>query len=863
MKHYNLSGAWNINGTIPATFPGTLDTNGFGEPDPDGIRTRLSRCHNYVGKVSFSKKINITPDSGHRAILYIERAKKLTLTVDGKEVPHLHPQSISTPHVWELTSLLSGNNTIEIISDNSYEGWPAKDIIDSSASTDETQINYNGLLGDIYIAEKPFAFIDRVQILPSKDDLLVKFVINSNRALDAAISFKSSCLAEELKVDIAISEGENIFSFLCKLDPNANRWDEYAGNLQQGILSLLSADHSEIETKNITFGIRDYKSNDAGRLTINDHVFFIRSEANCGLFPETGYEPMTVDEWREVLSTYKSFGVNYMRFHSHIPPEAAFTAADELGIMMQPELSCWNHESAFESDEAFNYYRDELTELLYHYANHPSFVALTLGNELQCDKSMISRMGELLDIARSIDRTRLYAIGSNNWYGQNGVDEYSDFYTSSNYYKHDLRGIFAAGEGENLNGCINGMYPNNTHNFENAMSALREDTRIPVFGFEVGQFEVLPDFAQITDYHGVTRANNIALVKELAAKNNIDDNHWKRMVEATGEMALMAYKKEVELVMLTPSMSGISLLSIQDFTGQGTALVGMLDAHLKRKPYSFSDPARFREFFCEVHPILKLEKYTYENTETLEADVVVANYGKRDLFDKDILAKAGELTVVDHISIDFSNITKNQKVDITVSFAGYSNSYSVWVYLPVDPICPQGVYETPVLDDNASKVLSEGGTVFLTPPATKEALPHSIMCHFTTDFWSKGTFPAQDGAMGQLINTSHPIFKDFPTETYTNYQWWPMAMGRAVEIPREITPIIQEMDSIEELRHFAQLFEVEVGNGRLLVSTLGLKENLQYPECRALLDSIYCYLTSQNLTNSVHKITVDYLKSIL
>lgn len=85
------------------------------------------------------------------------------------------------------------------------------------------------------------------------------------------------------------------------------------------------------------------------------------------------------------------------------------------------------------------------------------------------------------------------------------------------------------------------------------------------------------------------------------------------------------------------------------------------------------------------------------------------------------------------------------------------NTYPVWVYPPVEPVCPPCVHECRTLDDEALAVLEAGGTVYLSPDSTKEALPHAIQAQFSPDFWSVGTFPKQEGGMGQLIDAEHPI----------------------------------------------------------------------------------------------------------
>ena len=135
--------------------------------------------------------------------------------------------------------------------------------------------------------------------------------------------------------------------------------------------------------------------------------------------------------------------------------------------------------------------------------------------------------------------------------------------------------------------------------------------------------------------------------------------------------------------------------------------------------------------------------------------------------------------------------------------------------------------------------------MFLAPDATEEALPHSIKTQFSTDFWSVCTFPTQAGGMGQLIDETHPIFRDFPTDSHTDWQWWPMAVQRAVILPERIRAIVTEMDSYAFLRPMAKLFECRCGGGRLLFSTLNLHHLQDHPEARALLSSIYRYMASE------------------
>ena len=152
------------------------------------------------------------------------------------------------------------------------------------------------------------------------------------------------------------------------------------------------------------------------------------------------------------------------------------------------------------------------------------------------------------------------------------------------------------------------------------MEKIREQYKKPVFSFEVGQFEVLPDFDELDKFMGVSEPVNLELIKKRVEDRGLLKN-WKEYVEATGELSRLAYREEIEAAMRTRKLSGISLLGLQDFPGQGTALVGMMNSHLEPKPFSFAKPERFSEFFKESMPLVRLQKYTYEAGERLTARV--------------------------------------------------------------------------------------------------------------------------------------------------------------------------------------------------------------------------------------------------
>ncbi len=988
-------------------LPGTLDEYGVGHADrldnschpdegtaqsfdADVIATRFTRKHTYEGSAYFERDITIAPAAQCRTFFEIERARCVRVYLDGEEILPYEEQTISTPHVFELTGH-DGIHHLCVESDNSYPGLPHDAIVYSSAATDETQTNWNGLLGYIRLREENPTFLSQVRVYPKNEDKLrIELEIDAKKpdtvienVYPLSILVESLALEEPYYMELGCFYGKNALSIHPKISENVQKWDEYESYLYDlkvtiRVLTMeeFEADKSESESdrtefaavedneekdaapintyrgtildeKTVRFGIRTFGDDGWGHLALNGRRIFVRSEANCAEFPETGYIPMEVGAWKAILQTYKDYGINMVRFHSHCPPEAAFIAADERGIFMQPELSHWDPKHAFESDESYEYYQKELRQIIKMLANHPSFVMLTFGNELHCGALGTSRMHQMLAAAHKQDPTRLYANASNAHYGNEGCDEESDFYASQSFYNDRIRGTLAGNPETpeeaaavdayekaygklakvNIKGYINNQYPNAKTNFDETLRKIREQYKKPVFSFEVGQFEVLPDFDELEHFNGISDPANYRRIQRMVREKGLEPV-WKQYVEATGELSRLCYREEIEAAMRTKELSGISLLGLQDFPGQGTALVGMLDSHLEPKPFDFARPEHFHAFFCEQLPLVGLEKYTYEEGETLRANVQLANYGKTDCKGepqwtlwaylpseslgeensdanlnetnsdetksnetnsgiRKIAIKSGRMNAVScpkgtlseagtlEIQLcDFAvlspfhageqkdlneqnqnrvncTITTSLRCELTVQIAEAVHSYPIWIYKKELPKCPAHVYETTVLDAQAKQVLDGGGIVYYSPKSEEASFHHSIHAQFSTDFWSVGTFGRQEGAMGQLIQKDHPLFQEFPTESHTNWQWWPMANQRAVVLPESVglgksfDAIITEMDSYAFLRPMAQLFECRTGNGKLLYSTLGLQDLQQYPEGRALLRAIYKYLDSE------------------
>ncbi len=289
-------------------------------------------------------------------------------------------------------------------------------------------------------------------------------------------------------------------------------------------------------------------------------------------------------------------------------------------------------------------------------------------------------------------------------------------------------------------------------------------------------------------------------------------------------------------------------------------------------------PEGFSQFSNRVVPLALMEKYCWTNNEKFKATLQVANYSQADMKKQNInwelrganggivagdLITAdliqGELTTVSELNVDLSKIAKAEKLILTAALdgTGYKNSWSVWVYPSVTEITvPEGITVAYRLDQSVYSELAAGKSVLLFPDF-EDVAGLTVGGLFIPDYWNYRMFkgiseankkPVSPGTMSILTNPMHPLFKDFPTEFYTNWQWWPIIKKSRPFIldntPPDYRPIVQVVDNIERNHKLGLVFEFSVGNGKLLVCMSDLKSVQDKPEARQLYSSILNYMMS-------------------
>ncbi|MDB5142620.1 MAG: beta-galactosidase [Mucilaginibacter sp.] len=904
-KRIDLSGTWSFaidsldlgvrdkwfNNKLPETIhlPGSMTTNGKGDDvtlhtpwtggmwgmewfnapsyaryrQPGNIKISfwLQPAKHYVGPAWYQKEVVIPREwSGQYIELFLERCHWETiLWVDGKEAGMQN--ALGAPHIYQLDHLLKpGKHTIVLRIDNRI-----KDIdpgADAHSVTDNTQTNWNGIVGSMILSAKPPVYLSSVQLFPDVDKKFVVAKIRINNLSGNADPMKLIFDVQEnkstthlpiLQKTVVAGKDSTTVSFTYPMGTHPLLWDEFSPNLYRMKVTLKGK--SGTDSREITFGMRKFIAK-GRQFTINNRPVFLRGTLECAIFPKTGFPPTDKAAWARIFLICRSYGLNHMRFHSWCPPEAAFQAADEAGFYLSIECSAWATVGDGKPIDRFLY--EESNNIVNAFGNHPSFCMMPYGNE-PGGEHLREYLTGFVKYWKQKDSRRLYTTAS-GW----PVIPENDYNSSP-----DPR-IQAWGAG--VKSIINAEPPSTNYDWFSIINKWPQ----PTVSHEIGQWCVYPNFKEMKKYDGVLKPKNFEIFYD-----RLKDHHLTSLADsfllASGKLQVLCYKADIEAALRTHGFGGFQLLDLHDFPGQGTALVGVLDPFWDDKGYV---TAKEYSRFCNATvPLIRAAKLIYENSEKLEAEVEIAHYGSALL--KHItpvwqlqdhngkILYSGKLKTTDvpigngfklgQISQSLSAIHKPEKLVLQVEAGGHINSWDVFVYPSHRPELNTGIYVTQQLDEKALATLNNGGKVLLTikKDAIKADMGGDVVVGFSSIFWNTSwTNNQPPHTLGILCNPAHPALAKFPTDYYSNWEWQDgLRRSNAIRLDSlssDIKPIVRIIDDWFTARSLGLIFECKAGNGSLLVSGIDLlTDREKRPEAKQLLYSLEAYMNTPGFKPSV------------
>ncbi len=813
----------------------------------------------YMGKAWYQTDFRVTAeDDGLFHELFIECTRwKTKVWVD--DVLAGEEMSLCTPHKFSLGCLKAGDHRLTICIDN---GLLLPYRPDAHGVSDALGANWNGMAGKIYIEVRSFVSLGDVKLYPDYDtrEVLVKGVVNKYKTDECEIMISAGDVSKQL----TLKEDVTAFEMTVKYPADAKEWSEYEPVVHTLELSLLAEGIED--TKSFTFGFRKLEVKD-GAFFVNDRMTYFRGTHFGGEFPMTGYPSTDPEYWKRIFNICKSWGINFMRCHSYCPPEAAFTAADEVGIYIQAECGMWNR---FVKDNGMSeVLKIETVRILDSFGNHPSFVMLSPSNEPA--GSWLEPLMEWVRFAKELDGRRLYTMQS-GWPIPCPSEEIKD--TDYLYYHRSGTGPFNGGTIRNKAGWFGKDY-----------SPSLEGVKLPVICHELGQWCSYPDFDIIHKFEGYLIPGNYEVFKARAEKMGVLAQN-KEFVQASGKFQVQMYKEDLEANLRTPKIYGFELLDLHDYLGQGTALVGVLDAFWDEKGYV--TPADFAHFCAPTVLLLRITKFTYNNNESFAADFEMAHFDKEPLGKvtvkwqvRDRESKAvykngsfeldsvplGKNIQLGNLSFDFTGMPfdaayevvawlEQAGEDLSYETAKVSNYWNIWLYKAEEAVnteCKEAVFTRSYRE--AVTALKEGKKVLYIP--SMSVLDWN--CPPLNDrppFWNNQMGPKWTRGAGLLIDENHAALKGFPTNSYEEWQWEEIVRdGRGFNLegfPEDLRPVVQAIDEWNRSYRMSLILEANVFDGKLLLVSSDLENAAKKSDAAAaLFKSLLNYVDSEEFEPAV------------
>lgn len=819
----------------------------------------------YLGVAWYQRNIEVPAAwKGRRIALTLERTRWQT-DVYLDDQPIGTNRSLVAPHEFSLGSPTPGTHRLTIRIDNRMI-LPYRP--DGHGVSDGEGSTWNGLVGTLALAATSPVWIEDAQVYPNVRDRMAHIKVRIGNATGASGAGTLSVGTKTAPVRWTADGGDA--SIEVALDPATPCWSEFTPVLQHLTLKLTGKDAED--SKPLVFGLREIRA-EGKNILLNGELFQFRATHDGGGFPLTGYPATDVATWKRIVTICKTWGLNGLRFHSWCPPEAAFIAADELGFYLQPECGMWNNFDA--EGKMLAILNDETAKLLKAYGNHPSFVLLNASNE------PAGHYPEQLPVWdkrwREADPRRLYSDGTGRFAPP--PDGPGTAYAADYLVTPGARGP---------RGWFGADYENSP-----VQQTHLHDISVPAVGHEVGQWCAYPDFDVIGKFFG-PRASFAGAAVPVRTPYMVPGNYriWrdsaeahgllaqnKALAHASGRFQVACYKEEFEANLRTPSYSGIELLDLHDYLGQGGALMGVLDAFWEPKSYVTAE--EYRQFCGPTIPLARLRDRVFIGTQSLTADVELAHFGPapmpsasprwaiEDGTGKPLLTGAlparslprGKNIALGKISTPLATLPAPAQYTLVVSLAGtpFRNEWNFWVYPASQPAAAASQPVTAVGEvlitsswPDAEVRLAAGGKVLFAPdPASLGTSDPKVTT--VPIFWNHLMNPNGTTFLGLLVDHSNPALAGFPTQANCDWQWVDLFSDTHAlnldELPRSLMPIVQTIDDWNRNLKLALLYECTVGAGRLMVTTLDL--DAARPGTASLRHSVLTYMASAKFQPAV------------
>ena len=839
--------------TDSINVPGAWQAQGFGEPS--GILR-----HNYEGTAWYRRAVSV-PETwrAKRTVLHIGGAhRRVTAFVNGVELGG--HDGFSAPFEFDISSAIKPGSVNVIVL--RIENPP----VTIEASPDKQKpllptgmLNYIGNWGGIYgaveLRSTPRTYIKSVLIIPDVEQRRISFHVRIDSAENPrplALSVEAAGAAASVDIPAAKLDSDAVVDIPA---PNAPQWSPDDPQLLTAHIRLLDRG-GEIDRKEERFGFRQFTTR-GSTLLLNGKPLYLRGYGDDNVEALTGFPPSSRKVIVERLKLAKNFGFNAVRFHSMVPPAEYFEAADEAGMLIMAELPAAYTQYFFAHRD---FLKGELERVLLAYRNHPSLLTLGFGNEFN-----------LHWLKTDADRASF-------------VESIADFYKTAKRIAPAT--LIMSNDGFDLR-------PTDMVSMYRGAPADR-----PTVRHEFGQYYCsLPDIGLIDRFTGVMDPLWLK-----AKKKWVNDNHleslYPKYLRHSEKLQQIGRKFQIERVRADGRVTGYHYWLIVDYpggTGEGDSWEeGWFNYFWEPKGIT---PEQGKELNSPVLLMIDagVDNRTLWLGEPKEIGVRVSNYGLEAVRDgrigwqlldgahpvstgalNGVVADLGKVSDAGVIRLNADAGAEAKKLELVLTLdtgrATYRNRWEFWAFPKRQPIAKPAIpvistvrlaalhRAYPWLETGARKLTED--SLLITSVLDSRARAHLeaggrvwVMLQDSTNRRGAEFFPASGGAIGTMVDF-HPALAGFPHEGFCDLQFYNLINGAFPlpidHWPSDVRPIIggirttsEFLSKAKNLSRVAYAVEGASGKGRLLITTLRLRENFDeaYPAAMTLMDLFMRYTT--------------------
>lgn len=406
---------------------------------------------------------------------------------------------------------------------------------------------------------------------------------------------------------------------------NANAW-----SIENPYLYTFEAkityDDGSIQKISDRFGFR-YFGCDEKNIYLNGFPFFMRGYIRGAAAHEhkNNCKLSTYDFYRKNIKMAKSYGFNTIRFHSVIPPEECFRAADELGILIHIEMRKENDD--YNNLEEMLYGKndfisnDVILNIINSLYNHPSFMVYCVGNEIR-EPGKKPRIKEIRDFIKLNDPTRLFVdTCAHGEYDREGVD--FDVQHMGYFFPYGKNAdMFADTANLTCFGTVNNKQMVVEHNDDKIRRSI--NFARPLVAHEVCHYTSWRDYYALKEKfekYGSPAPWWVDEEIKLLAEKGFSDN-FEETLQITKDYQFRCWKTALEAIRASEILSGFHMLQFAD-TDKYENSNGVVDC--------FDDPHgisadEFKKFNDDTVVIARLSKQVFSTEENVKIHVLLSQY---------------------------------------------------------------------------------------------------------------------------------------------------------------------------------------------------------------------------------------------